>query len=435
LAQIHIISYRLKNTGPKEVIIDIIPELEQRLPAESIDLIRAGAELASEQGFGLFLVGGAVRDIFLGRPNFDLDLVVEGDATRLAKLLAQRVGGEVLIHHRFGTAKLRGEKSSIDFVTARHETYAHPGALPAVFPGSIKEDLQRRDFTINSMAIHLNIDSFGKLLDPCNGKNDLENGLIRVLHPESFTDDATRMFRAVRYEQRYSFKLEAATERLLNRNLTMLSTISADRIRRELELVLREDFPEKALRRADELGILKGIHPSLRSNGWLENKFRQARAKVACPPVSLYLSLMLYHLSLEEGAELMGDLKFPKTTSRIIADTLRLKEKLPSLATPELPSSAIYRLLEGNSPLSVLASVLASDSTLIQQRLHLYLDKLRHVKISLDGEVLMAMGVSPGPQLGEILRVMKEAKLDQRTKSREDEVTLVRLWLAGNGGG
>ncbi|MFC2018311.1 CCA tRNA nucleotidyltransferase, partial [Chloroflexota bacterium] len=339
------------------------------------------------------------------------------------------------IHRRFGTAKLRGKKSSIDFVTARHETYAHPGALPTVLPGSIKDDLQRRDFTINSMAIHLNMNSCGKLLDPCNGRDDLENGLIRVLHPKSFIDDATRMFRAIRYEQRFSFKLEVTTEKLLYENLAMLSTISGDRIRHELELVLREDFPEKALHRAAELGILNKIHPSLRSNGWLEDRFRQARAMVTYPSITLSLSLMLYHLSHEEGEELIGRLRFPKTTARVIGDTLRLKKKLPSLAAPDLSSSAIYRLLEGNSPPSVMASALASDSTLIQQRLHLYLDKLRHVKISLDGEALLAMGVPPGPLLGEILRALKEAKLDQRAKSREEERALVRLWLTSNRGG
>lgn len=405
------------------------------MPAESIDLIRAGGELASEQGFGLYLVGGVVRDLLLGRPNSDLDLVVEGDATKLANLIAQRMGGKVKIHSRFGTANLLRDKSSIDFVTARHETYAHPGALPTVSPGSIKDDLQRRDFTINSMAINLNKNRFGKLLDPCNGRIDLKNGLIRVLHPKSFIDDATRIFRAIRYEQRFSFNLEVTTENLLYENLTMLSTISGDRIRHELELILREEFPEKALRRADELGVLNMVHPSLKCNGWLEDKFRKARAVGTYPSLALHLSLMLYHLSHEEGEELIIQLRFPKTTARVIRDTLDLKEKLPSLATPDLSSSTIFRLLEGISPLSIVASALASDSTLIQQRLHLYLYKLRHVKTSLDGESLLAMGVSPGPRLGEILGALREAKLDQKVKSREEEMALVHTWLAGNRGG
>lgn len=417
------------------MVIDIISELEKRLPAESMNLIRSGGELASEQGLGLYLVGGTVRDLLLGRPNFDLDLVVEGDATRLAKLLAQREGGQVLIHHRFGTAKLRINKSSIDFVTARHETYAHPGALPTVCPGSIKDDLERRDFTINSMAIQLNLNSFGELLDPCSGREDLEKGLIRILHPGSFIDDATRMFRAARYEQRFSFKIEETTERLLCQNLAMLNTISGDRIRHELELVLREELPEKAVYRIGELGILNTIHPSLRGNGWLEDRFRQARATIISPSIALYLSLMLYHIGREEADELTGRLRFPKTTARVIEDTLRLKEKLPSLAAPDMPPSTVYRLLEGYSPLSITVSALASDSPLIQQRLHLYSDKLRHVKTSLDGEALLAIGVSPGPKLGELLRALKEAKLDQKIKTRKEEMAFVRLWLASHKGG
>lgn len=417
------------------MIIDLASEIEQRLPAESLKLIRVGGELAGEQGFGLYLVGGVVRDILLGRPNFDLDLVVEGDAPRLAGLLAQRVGGKVLVHRRFGTAKLRSKESIIDFTTARAESYAHPGALPTVSPGSIQDDLQRRDFTINAMAIDLNPNSFGELLDPCSGGGDLGKRLVRILHRESFIDDATRMFRAIRYEQRFDFELEATTERLLCQNLVMLNTLSGDRIRHELEHILREEAPEKALRRAGELGILGEIHPSLKGNGGLEDRLRRARSIVTSPSLALYLSLWLYHLSQEESEELIRRLRFPKTTARVIGDTLRLKERLPSLAAPELSPSAIYRLLEGCRPLSIQASALASDSALLQQRLHLHLDKLRHVRTSLDGEALLAIGLSPGPRLGEVLEALKEAKLDQRVKTRGEEIALVHHLLAGRQGG
>src|SRR4030042_6195240 len=265
-------------------------ELEQRLPAESLNLIRAAGELASEQGLGLYLVGGAVRDLLLGRANFDLDLVVEGDAPKLASRLAQREGGEIVVHRRFGTAKFRYKKLSIDFVTARAETYAHPGALPTVRPGSIKDDLWRRDFTINAIAIHLDRDNFGTPLDPYGGEDDLENRLIRILHEKSFIDDATRMLRAIRYEQRFDFQLEPNTEELLRRDLGMLNTISGDRIRHELELILKEECPEKMLRRASELGVLKEIHSSLKGNGWLEERFQQARSTTHPLPIALYFS-------------------------------------------------------------------------------------------------------------------------------------------------
>jgi len=413
---------------------NLATELERRLLSEPLSLIRVAGELARGQGLGLYLVGGAVRDLLLGRANFDLDLVVEGDAPKLAGLLAQRKGGEVVIHRRFGTAKFRCQDLTIDLATARAETYACPGALPIVRPGSIKDDLRRRDFTINAMAIHLSLDNFGKLIDPFGGEKDLRYDLIRILHEKSFVDDATRMLRAIRYEQRFDFQLETNTEQLLRQGLFMLHTISGDRIRHELELFLKEECPEKPVHRAGELGVLKEIHPSLEGNGWVREKFQQARLVAYRVPLGLYLSLLAYHLSPEEGKNFITCLNIPGVIARAIGDTLRLKEDLLSyLAAPELSPSAIYRLLKGYSPTSILACAIASDSTLLQQRFHLYLDKLRYVKISLNGKALQQMGLSPGPRLGEIMEALHEARLNQRVKTRGEEIELVRLWLSQGG--
>lgn len=408
---------------------NLASQLEQCLPPELLNLLRAAAGIAVEQGHGLYLVGGAVRDLLLGRANFDLDLVVEGDAPKLANLLMQREGGEVVVHRRFGTAKFRREDLSIDLATARAETYAHPGALPSVQPGSIRNDLRRRDFTINAMAVPLDVDNFGKLLDPYGGEKDLGDKLIRILHGKSFIDDATRMLRAIRYEQRFDFQLERTTESLLRRDLAMLNTISGDRIRHELELILKEERPERMLRRAGELGVLKEIHPSFNGNGWLEERFQQARSAARPPSAALYFSLLVYHFSQDKGEQLIARLKIPGAVARAMRDTIRLKENLPALAVAQLPSSAIYRLLQDYSPSSILANALASDSPLICQRLHLYLNKLRYVKTSLNGEALQKIGLQPGPRLGAMLRALHEAKLDQRVKTRKEEEELVRRWL------
>ena len=405
-------------------------QLEKHLPSESLNLISMIGELAAEEKVGLYLVGGAVRDLLLGRANFDLDLVVEGDAPKLAILVAQKTRGKFLIHRRFGTAKLRSEGQIIDLATARSESYVRPGALPTVRPGSIKDDLKRRDFTINAMAIHLNPDSFGKLVDPFEGKKDLKSKLIRILHGKSFIDDATRMLRAIRYEQRFGFHLEKSTELLLCQNLSMLDTISGDRIRHELELILKEESPEKPLGRAGELGLLDKVHPSLKGDGWLEDKFQQARSIAHPTPPALYFALLAYPLSQGKAEDFVVRLKMPGLTARAIRDTLHLKSKLPSLAGPELPPSAVYRLLQDYSPTSILACAIASDSALVQQRLHLYLDNWRHVKTSLDGLALQHMGIPQGPQLGQMLRLLHEAKLDGRVNTREQEIEMVQLWLA-----
>jgi tRNA nucleotidyltransferase (CCA-adding enzyme) len=412
---------------------NLTPHLNQRLSPELQRLLRLAGEIALEQGQGLYLVGGAVRDLLLGRANLDLDLVVERDAPRLASLLADRIGGKVTIHHRFGTAKLRHENLIIDLATARAETYSHPGALPTVHPGSIADDLARRDFTINAMAIYLDPDNFGQLVDPFQGEKDLGHKLIRVLHPRSFVDDATRMLRAVRYEQRFDFQLEETTESLLRRDLSMIHTISGDRIRHELELIFKEARPEKPLRRAAELYLLQEIHAALKGNGWIAKAFEQARSTANPPSPGLYLSLAVHHFSQGEGEEFITSLNIPKATARAIRDTLSLRENLASLEAPQLSLSAIHRLLRDYSPTSILAWDIASESPLIQQRLHLYLDRLRYVKSSLNGKDLQDMGLPPGPQIGEILEALHEARLDQRVKTRAEEVDLVRRWLSQEG--
>src|SRR4030042_1495708 len=215
--------------------MNLARQIEQYLPQPLLALVKDISGQAAKQIERVDLVGGVVRDLLLGYPNFDLDLVVEGDAVRLAQRVAETGQARLLAHHRFGTAKLRYENFILDLATARKETYARPGALPAVTPGTLKDDLIRRDFSINAMAISLSAQDYGELIDPHQGKDDLEHRLIRVLHPKSFRDDATRILRGVCYEQRLGFEFEARTARLLKRDIPMLDTISGDRISKELE--------------------------------------------------------------------------------------------------------------------------------------------------------------------------------------------------------
>src|SRR4030043_830726 len=252
-------------------------QLVKYLPPQILALAKIAGKEASELGQELYIVGGVVRDLFLGRANFDFDLVVEGDAIELARKLAKDSQAKLTVHSRFGTAKITYPGFSLDLATARSETYSKPGALPTVKPGSLKDDLIRRDFSINAMALHLNPQRFGELIDLHHGKDDLERRLIHILHPKSFIDDDPRILRAIRYETRLGFKLEAETEKLLRRDVTMLDTISGDRIRHEMGLTLKEEKPERAISRAEELEVLRQLHPSLKGNGWLSKKFSQAR--------------------------------------------------------------------------------------------------------------------------------------------------------------
>ncbi|MEE8599082.1 MAG: hypothetical protein V3S69_06185, partial [Dehalococcoidales bacterium] len=222
------------------------------------------------------------------------------------------------------------------------------------------------------------------------------------------------------------------TLNLLKRDIPRLDTISGERIRHELELILTEKYPEKVLRRAEELEVLPKLHPALKGNGWLTEKFQQARhlSSPDLPPMGLYLSLMAYHLSDEANEQFISRLRLPKLLTQTLRDTNSLKTKLESLTDPELSRSSIYRLLYGYCLPAIMANSLAGDSSVARQHMQLFLDELRYVKSSLTGNDLKRMGVAPGPRIKEILQRLHEARLDGKVTTKQGEEDLVNSWLA-----
>lgn len=398
------------------------------MPPELLKFVRTAGEIADSHKHSLYLVGGVVRDLLLGRPTYDLDLSVEGDALALVKQLPWIEPARLTVHTRFGTAKLQWHKWSIDFATVRSETYARPGALPTVKPGTIKDDLLRRDFTINAMAIYLSPARFGELVDLYGGRQDLDRKLIRILHDKSFIDDATRIWRALRYEQRLDFRIEDKTLQLLKRDIPMLDTITGDRIRYELECILNEELPEKVFHRAAELKVLSKLHPKLKGNGWLAEKFAPARRLTAPdpPPRALYLALLAYNLDEEQVESLITYLRFPKAEAQVLRDAVHLKDKLGSLAEPGLRASQIYHLLHDYVPLALTANSIATDSDVVRERIQLYLNKLRYVKPALTGNDLIRLGIPPGPHIKEVLERLRNARLNGVVGSRMEEEKLVK---------
>jgi tRNA nucleotidyltransferase (CCA-adding enzyme) len=405
--------------------MNLARQIKQYLPQQLLELVKDISGQAAKLGQRVYLVGGVVRDLLLGYPNFDLDLVVEGDAVKLAQQVAETSQAKLLAHHRFGTAKLRYENFTLDLATARKETYARPGALPAVTPGTLKDDLIRRDFSINAMAISLASNDYGELIDPHHGKNDLEHRLIRILHPGSFSDDATRILRGIRYEQRLGFELETQTAQLLKRDIPMLDTISGDRIRHELELIFKEKQPELVIRQLAELGVLPRISPSLKGDGWIAEKFDKARRlKKPNQLASLYFCLLVYSFSERDIEQLLARLNISAKLSRAMRDTLSLKPSLPLLDKPSLKPSEIYYLLREYEPVAIQANAIASESTTAQHHLQLFLTKLRYVRTALDGEELKRLGIPAGPEMGKVLQILHKAKLDGEVRTRADEKKL-----------
>lgn len=409
-------------------ITNLAGRIEKNLPAELVSFIKQASRLAAGKGDRVYLVGGIVRDLMLGEGNLDIDLVVEGDAVALARELIDNKPDKITTHHRFNTAKLKWHKWSVDLASARSESYARPGALPTVKLGSLGDDLLRRDFTINTMAIALNPEGYGRLIDLYNGQNDLRQGLIRILHPRSFIDDSTRIWRCLRYEQRLGFQIEPETLKLLRRDITMLNTVSGDRIRYELERVLKEQAPEKIFKRAEELGVLARLNPAIRGNGWLEKKFKQARQMSLPdqPPPGLYMALLTYHLADNDKVQFISYLRLTRTLAQTLRDTASIKAKLQELTNPKLTSSSIYHLLYDYSPQAVIANLIASDSPIACKNIQLYLDNLCYIKPILTGNDLIKLDIPTGPRIKEILNQLLDARLDGRVKTRQDEEEIVR---------
>jgi tRNA nucleotidyltransferase (CCA-adding enzyme) len=421
---------------------EIARSMEELLPAELLQLLRSVGSTASTMGCPLYVVGGFVRDLLLGQPTFDVDLVVEGDAIALAKLLTQERGGRVRSHRRFGTAKWIPEADqqapveSLDFVTARIEFYEHPTALPTVERSSIRQDLHRRDFTINTLAIRLDETHWGELLDFYGGERDLRDGLVRVLHSLSFVEDPTRILRAARFEQRFGFRIEPQTARLIDDALGMLSRVSGERIRHELYLILAEDAPEHALARLDELGVLSAISSGLHWDTWLQSKFgalRQAavvsRGEGLPPLPSLYLALLTCRLDDTALQHLLQRLRIVSDDRHLAEEVRQLRSLEEQLSAPGLAPSEIYRLLQPTSWAARLVFRVATDSWLVRQRLDQYETHWKATQTEVDGSYLRAMGVPGGPVYRSILDAVLSARLDGKVSTRQEEEALVASLL------
>ena len=413
---------------PWEGIMDFLQLLDASLPAKRLGLVKTAGQIAREEGVSLYLVGGAVRDLLLGRPTEDLDLVVEGDAETLASIIAKRLSGQVVSRSQFSTAKIKVEGVSLDLITARSEHYLRPGALPQIAHGNMEDDLARRDFSINAMAFPIHLGAKGQLLDPFGGEADLQRGLIRVLHDKSFTDDATRIMRAVRYEQRLGFRLDDDTETLLRRDLPMLDTISGDRLRKELQLCLKEERSGEMLMRADQLGVMGAIHSSLAGSGEVVQSATEKSGKRSLEE-QVYLGLLAYPLTQAEGEQFIIRLRMPPRWTTVVRDTIALKSKLPWFSDATLSPAKLYEALAPSTLAAVQACALAAPSEEARRNLTLFLDKLRHVKPALGGRDLIELGVAQGPAIGEMLVRLRSARLEGAVTNRSEEVETVKDWL------
>lgn len=414
---------------------DLIAALAQGLPPARLALLREAGEIAAKHGVPLYLVGGCVRDLLLGRPVLDLDLVAEGDAPALAGWLAADLQGQATARSQFGTVKLRAGETTLDLATARTERYAQPGALPTVQPSTIVPDLKRRDFAINAMAVRLAPSRFGELVDPFDGVGDLYAKTLRVLHRMSFIDDATRILRGVRYEARLGFLMDVGTEALARRDVRYLETISPDRLRRAMERLFHEPEPERCLARAHDLGALNAVLPGLAWPRQLTEAVAAARRDAPdLVSAEVFLPILTWPLTGEQRATLVQRLNLPAVQADLVRDAGALRHIFPQLAGASLAPSAASSLLRPLSVPAVQAAVIAltgdADPRLARERLRTYLQCWRNVRPHLSATDLLAIGVPQGPLIGSFLERLRDHRLDHKEATEQDERNLVVRWMA-----
>ena len=433
---------------------DMVAALEQALTQDRKKLLLAVAEQAKLQQLPAYIVGGFVRDLLLEKFSQDFDIVVEGDAIEFAQHLVQAYGGRVVIHRRFGTAKwiLAEHKAEIitrisiadspeeanlpehlDLISARTEFYDRPAALPVVERSSIKMDLHRRDFTINTLALRLDGDYFGQLFDFWGGYDDLKEGQIRVLHALSFVDDATRMLRAVRFAERFDFKIEARTLSLLQASLPLLDELSGARIQHEFDLIFQESKVPEIMLTLQDLGILASIHPDL---NWDTTRHH----RIQCAILRFEESL----LSLEELKKILWYLwleVYPSDVMREIATRLRLSAKRISMinqtaqlrslipAIQKMRPSQVTETLSSFPSLVIRALLLACEGDSNLMVLRDYLEHYRTIKAYTTGADLKARGIPPSPRYDQILTSLKNAWLDGKVNNYEEEINLLEQLL------
>ncbi len=423
--------------------------MEERLSGNVLKKLEEIGTLADELGYHAYLVGGFVRDIILHNENYDIDVVIEGDGIIFAEEMSKRFNVKIRSHKEFATAKIiYSDGFKVDIASARLEYYKAPAALPIVEHSSLKLDLHRRDFTINTLAISLNKNTFGELIDFFGAQRDIKEKTIRVLHSLSFVEDPTRVFRAIRFELRFGFKIGKHTLDLIRNavKLNFLAKIRGKRIWTELALILQEDAPEAILKRLESLDLLKFISPSLTFGREKEKLFTQMHAVIkwheflyqgkAPEKLHYYILGLVDHMKEHEFAGFLQSMEMSeRTRKRITQNVGHIREAMAklSMGISVMKKSAVYRTLEplsGEARLFIMAKTRSEE---IKKAISGYITSRESYKPFMTGEDLKKLGIREGPVYKEVLEKLKDAKIDMNLKTKEEEAHFVDTYLMEKG--
>jgi len=418
------------------------PLLSERLPPEIISVLKMAGSIADQINSSVYLVGGLVRDLLLGEINYDFDLVVEGDGELLARLMGEKLGVPVRIHERFHTASVfLNENLKLDIATARTEYYEFPAALPTVKKSSLREDLYRRDFTINTMALCLNPSRFGNLIDYFGGREDLQNKKIRILYNFSFVEDPTRIIRAIRFAQRYGFTIDEDTLRFardaIERNL--LSRLSVTRIIHEIILILQERNPLPALKELVEMGVWGYIFPqiSMTKSKWvLLEKYPEAEVWwQECLPAEVVKQHVVYLIILFSGikkqpmARLAEKYAFERYVRKCLEESTEIPDIIEQIRLSDLRPSRLHEIIGHLEKENLFYILLRCDQQPLADGIKKYLLKRKDTQVFINGRDIKELGLPPGPEYKKILAQLYAYKLDGIINSKDEELSQVRKWL------
>jgi tRNA nucleotidyltransferase (CCA-adding enzyme) len=419
-----------------------MPNLAQLLTSKSSTeyqrVFQLCRDIANELGEvdGVYVVGGVVRDLILDREPGDIDLSVVGDAKVFAETLANRMGASNLVESQFLTYKIVIKNldglSEIDVVNARSETYAGPAALPDITPGSIDDDLKRRDFTINSMAISLNDSDWGTLFDPTNGFADTMRKRIKVHHDESYVVDPTRIFRTVRYAVRLGYSIDSRTIELISHTLDNIGRLSGARIRHEFELMLTEPNRVDILKKSEDLGLLAAISPSLRVGAKaLQVLESQAEDGSISSQMTDLLAIATFGLNEDEAKQVVLRFDGPGDWGESILGNAALSKLVAVLDEPNIKPSEVAEILQPIPLASINAYIAAGPPLPRRDRMTDYITRIRFIQPEISGTDLLAEGIPEGPVIGKLMDVVRRAKLDGTVSTKQEELDLAKSRLPG----
>ena len=413
--------------------------LKERLPRKIVQLLKKFGHVADMLGYNAYLVGGLVRDVLLKQENLDVDIVIEGDGIKFAQEFAEHYEARVRSHRKFGTAVLIfPDDFKVDVATARMEYYEAPGSPPVVETSSLKLDLSRRDFTINTLAIKLNKRHYGTLVDYFGAQKDIRDKVLRVLHNLSFVEDPTRVLRAIRFENRFGFKIGKLTNALIKNavKINCFKDISGRRLFLELKLILKEQDPIKTIERMNEFDLLQFVSPEIRQTRDMTFLLEEIKKVIAWynllyieepfEPWKVYwhgLTSSVDNKALETLAQKMGIVDMD--SFRMVSQRQSINVLLDSLYKFDGDNYHLYTLLITYDTETMLYLMAKTGNEKIKRLISNYFTKLKGTKVQLSGEDLLKIGFKPGPIYKEIFTRLLEARLNNHIKTREDEVRFV----------